>query len=150
MSPLPVVLAVACVLLVLATGALAAALLTLRRRDAARSAAHAADVSALREQVADLTARQQELAAPQTPARPAPADYLITFDQPDPIQVSTGRVVSATLGEPLIKVAALGHGVRRALREEKRAHLVYQVRREYRRRRKATRSATRAAARRAR
>jgi hypothetical protein len=45
----------------------------------------------------------------------------------------------------MIKMAAFSHGVRQALREERRAHLAYQVRREYRRRRKATRARARAA-----
>ena len=59
--------------------------------------------------------------------------------------VSTQRVVSTTLGEPMIKVAAFSHGVRQALREERRAHLAYQVRREYRRRRRESRARVRAA-----
>lgn len=59
--------------------------------------------------------------------------------------VSTQQVVSTTLGEPMIKVAAFSHGVRQALREERRAHLAYQVRREYRRRRRESRARVRAA-----
>ncbi|MPZ96664.1 MAG: hypothetical protein GEU96_17565 [Propionibacteriales bacterium] len=136
MSPVVLVLAVACVLLATLVGVLA---VTVRRADR-EAKAHEHALAGLRAEVAELAARQHE----REPTQPAAADYVIAFDeQPVPTQPSTQRVVSATLGEPLIKVAALGHGVRRALREERRAHLAYQVRREYRRRRRASRVAQR-------
>lgn len=144
MSPLLVVLAVACALLLVVVVVLAVAVVAARRRAVEREEAHGRDLATLREQVTELTTRQVEL---ETRGTPASADHVITFDRSEPEQVSTERVVSATLGEPLIKVAAFGHGVRQALREERRAHLAYQVRREYRRRRRATRAAARRAAR---
>lgn len=147
MSPLLVALALACALLVVVVAVLAAVVVSARRRAARQQQAHGRDLAALRDQLSELTARQAELEAAGSP--PA-ADYVITFDQPEPIQVSTQRVVSATLGEPLIKAAAFGHGVRRALREDRRAHLAYQVRREYRRRRKSARAAARRSMRQAR
>jgi hypothetical protein len=49
---------------------------------------------------------------------------------------STARIASVTLGGPLIKVAAFGHGVRRALDEEQRMRISYAVRKELRRQRK--------------
>lgn len=146
MSPLLVALALACALLVVVVAVLAAAMVSARRRAVQQEQTHGRDLAALRDQLSELTARQAELEAAGSPA----ADYVITFDQQEPIQVSTQRVVSATLGEPLIKAAAFGHGVRRALREDRRAHLAYQVRREYRRRRKATRAAARRSMRQAR
>jgi len=54
---------------------------------------------------------------------------------PDP-DLTTARIASVTLGGPLIKVAALSHGVRRALREEHRMRIAYVVRKEMRRQRK--------------
>ncbi|HET7326912.1 MAG TPA: hypothetical protein VFJ14_06445 [Nocardioidaceae bacterium] len=146
MDPLLIVLVVACVLLAMATGALAAALLTLRGQATERQAAADAQITTLQEQVTALTARQADLEQERGPDRAdPPADYVITFDRDEPVEVSTSRVVNATLGEPLIKAAALGHGVRRALDEDSRSQLVRQVRREYRRRRKATRAAARRA-----
>lgn len=55
-------------------------------------------------------------------------------DQPDD-DLTTARIASVTLGGPLIKVAALSHGVRRALREEHRMRIAYVVRKEMRRQR---------------
>jgi hypothetical protein len=45
-------------------------------------------------------------------------------------------VLSATLGEPLVRVVSLGHGVRRALSAESRNRIRFEVRREARRSRK--------------
>jgi hypothetical protein len=50
--------------------------------------------------------------------------------------VTNSRVASVTLGEPLIKLAALSHGVRRALDDEHRLRLRLVMRRELRRQRK--------------
>ncbi|MDQ3485019.1 MAG: hypothetical protein M3445_06365 [Actinomycetota bacterium] len=61
-------------------------------------------------------------------------------DHPDPDRdLTTARIASVTLGGPLIKVAALSHGVRRALREEHRMRIAYVVRKELRRQRKVRR-----------
>jgi hypothetical protein len=46
------------------------------------------------------------------------------------------RTVVLTVGEPLVKIAAFSSGVSRALREETRAHIAYQVRREMKQRRR--------------
>jgi hypothetical protein len=46
------------------------------------------------------------------------------------------RTMALTMGEPLVKVAAFSSGVGRALREETRAHIAYQVRREMKQRRR--------------
>ena len=45
-------------------------------------------------------------------------------------------VLSATLGEPLVRAVALGHGVRRALSAESRNRIRFEMRREVRRARK--------------
>jgi hypothetical protein len=145
MSPVEIALMVACsVLLLVSIGAAA----TLRRL-VVRAAAMATTLDRLREQVEELSRRESAREAAEADTARASqeaADLVITFDRQDPPQtVSTQHVVSTTLGEPLIKMAALSHGVRQALREERRAHLAYQVRREYRRRRRASRSRARAA-----
>lgn len=101
------------------------------------------EIQHLRSELRDLAERLD-----QPVAQDQPSDYLITTANgrpgtADTEPASTSRVVSATVGEPLVKVAAFSSGVRQALREEKRAHLAYQVRREYRRRRRASRAAAR-------
>ena len=50
--------------------------------------------------------------------------------------VGDGVVLSATVGEPLVKVVAFGHGMRRALSAESRNRIWFEVRREVRRARK--------------
>jgi hypothetical protein len=53
--------------------------------------------------------------------------------------VTDQLVLSAAFGEPLVKVVALGHGVRRALSPESRNRIRFEVRREVRRARKSRR-----------
>jgi hypothetical protein len=50
--------------------------------------------------------------------------------------VPDGIVLSAALGEPLVRAAALGHGLRRALSAESRNRIRFAMRREVRRSRK--------------
>ncbi len=52
------------------------------------------------------------------------------------VDLTTSRIASVTLGGPLIKVAALSHGVVHALREEQRMKIAYTFRKELRRQRK--------------
>jgi hypothetical protein len=82
-------------------------------------------------------------------AAPAAADpaFVITHvgepeDTADQLPVSDRLVLSATLGEPLVKVAAFSHGLRRALSAESRNRIWFEMRREMRasrRRRRALR-----------
>ncbi|HWU32144.1 MAG TPA: hypothetical protein VN108_04675 [Marmoricola sp.] len=78
------------------------------------------------------------------------AEFLITdagMDQPvEPEPVSSRLVLSATVGEPLVKMASFAYGVRRALTPENRNRIRFEMRREIRRARKARRAAGRAAA----
>ncbi|MPZ60186.1 MAG: hypothetical protein GEU93_02585 [Propionibacteriales bacterium] len=100
-----------------------------------------AEVRILHDEMASLNERRAEIA----PA-PEAAEYVITTDDPgESTPVPNRAVVSATVGEPLIKVAAFAYGVRRALREEKRAYIAYQMRREFKRRRRRGRIAARRA-----
>jgi hypothetical protein len=81
----------------------------------------------------------------QHAAEPQLAEFVITHvgepgdgsDQPaGDLAVPDRLVLSATLGEPLVKVAAFSHGVRRALRAESRNRIWFEMRREVRAARK--------------
>ncbi len=64
------------------------------------------------------------------------ASYVITdAGRPEPT-VPDRVVLTATLGEPLVKAVSLGHGVRRALSAESRNRIWFEMRREMRRARK--------------
>ena len=143
MNPVEIALVVACALLLVVA---AGAAVTLRRLSARATSLRDA-VDRLCEQVEEISRREAAREAAEETGRPArQADWVITrFDDEEQRTVPAQQVVSTALGEPLIKVAALSHGVRQALREERRAHLAFQVRREYRRRRRQTRARTRAA-----
>jgi hypothetical protein len=52
------------------------------------------------------------------------------------VEVPDRLVLSATLGEPMVKVAAFSHGVRRALRAESRNRIWFEMKREVRAARK--------------
>ncbi len=85
---------------------------------------------------------QAQALAERIPGRPTDHDLddvrVITAlsDQEQEPDLTTARVASVTLGGPLIKVAALSHGVRRALREEQRLRVAHAFRKELRRQRK--------------
>jgi hypothetical protein len=134
-----------------AGGALAALLLValvalLHRRD--RSVADLeAMLEAAQRESDDLRARLElvtaQLAGSGLP--PEAATYLIT-DAPRPgrlavpvdeqVAVPDRLVLSATLGAPLVKIAAFGHGVRRAMTPENRNRIWFEMRREVRAARK--------------
>lgn len=149
MSPVEIALVAACALLL----AVAAGAAVTMRQLSGRTTALQHAVVRLCDQVEELSRREAarevaEEAAAEGPAAAREADWVITRfgdDEQDQRAVPAQQVVSTALGEPLLKVAALSHGVRQALREERRAHLAFQVRREYRRRRRQTRARTRAA-----
>ena len=95
-----------------------------------------------------LSARVEELSRASTEQRQiadARADWVITRlgDHEDDAvvarPVSDQLVLSAAFGEPLVKVVAFGHGVRRALSAESRNRIRFEVRREVRRARKTRR-----------
>lgn len=106
----------------------------------------AVQIAELREALAAVTA------APVWPAThdPVVAEFLITdigTEVPDvPDEVSSRLVLSATVGEPLLKLAAFAYGVRKALTPENRNRIRFEMRREVRRARKARRATGRAAA----
>jgi predicted sugar kinase len=115
------------------------------RRDAAVLAAAQADVAALRAQVEALSDELEETrrTASSTAAVP-PGGFVITTAGADVVPAAPHRPVrSVTLAEPLVRIAALGHGVRRALSAESRNRITFEMRREVRRARKERRRAAR-------
>jgi hypothetical protein len=125
-------------------GAALAVVLT-GRRTRAHEAAARADMDSLRARVEELSA---ELATSRAATVTTPAaDYVITTAGDLPRaqlpQVPERAVLSVTLGEPLVKLTAFGHGVRRALSPESRNRISFEMRREVKRARKARRRAAR-------
>ena len=131
----------------LAAGAGAAAMLLLvtvvraatrRRRGRADLEARLADAQreadSLRRRLDELTGDGRRGADETAVADPA---YVITHvgepeDAADQLPVPDRLVLSATLGEPLVKVAAFSHGLRRALSAESRNRIWFEMRREVR------------------
>jgi hypothetical protein len=122
-----------------------------RRADVREQAALAsarADVAALSARLEELSA---ELAASRGAALPTPpqVEYVITtagdhsVEGEDLPRVPDRAVLSATLGEPLVKLAAFGYGLRKALSGETRNRIAFEMRREVKRTRKERRRAAR-------
>ncbi len=144
----------AAALLLVLTGIMVALLLRGRRAEAREQAALAsarADVEELRARLEELSS---QLAASQEEASAVPPkdEYLITTvgarsDEPsgELSQVPDRAVLSVTLGEPLVKVAAFGFGLRRALSAESRNRIAFEMRREVKRARKERRRVARRA-----
>ena len=85
-----------------------------------------------------------------TEREPRVAEFLITdigVEHAEPAdEAPTRLVLSATVGQPLVRLAALAYGVRTALTPENRNRIRFAMRRELRRSRKQRRAAGRAAA----
>jgi hypothetical protein len=107
------------------------------RRELATALAEAqAETAELRRRLDALT-QQLERQSSSMISVDDPA-YVITDagePRPEP-NVADAVVLSATVGEPLVKVVAFGHGVRRALSAESRNRIWFEMRREVRRARK--------------
>jgi hypothetical protein len=117
------------------------------RRDASVLAAAQAEVEALRTQVEALSHELDETrrTAAGIPAA-SPGGFLITTTGADVVPTAPHRPVrSVTMVRPLVRVAALAHGVRRALSAESRNRITFEMRREVRRARKERRRAARRA-----
>lgn len=72
---------------------------------------------------------------------------VVTSDGRTFVLPTSGQVVDATMGRPMVRGAVLSHGLWHALRPESRDRISALVRREFRRRRKVRRRAGRRAAR---
>ena len=110
------------------------------RRELARAHAETAELRAR------LDALTQQLEATSSELVETREAYLITDagnERPEP-NVPDQVVLSATLGEPLVKVVAFGHGLRRALSPESRNRIWFEMRREVRASRKRRRRAMKA------
>jgi hypothetical protein len=155
------------VILGAAGGAVTALLLValvagLRRRNRTRADLEAMLDSALREaddlraRLEDLTLARESLAATSVPQQrgrsreplETPA-FLITdagsvpVEPVEQVEVPDRLVLTATFGTPLVKVAAFGHGMRRALSAESRNRIWFEMRREVRSARKRRKRAVR-------
>lgn len=116
-------------------------LIMLRRRAASRQelasalAEAQAETAELRNRLDALTEKLERQSSSMI--RVDDPAYVITDagERPDP-NVADAVVLTATVGEPLVKVVAFGHGVRRALSAESRNKIWFEMRREVRRARK--------------
>lgn len=134
------------VLLVLATGLVA--VLRSRRRVERRLTASLADVESLRERVDDLS-RQLGPGGPSDPEPDPPRGFVITSlpdapaartlavpDESGATSLSAGQFTTVALSESLVRVVALGYGVRWALSAESRNRIRFAMRQEVRRSRR--------------
>ena len=135
----PVLLAGAAIVLLLLASVLA---LALRSRTNARREL-AVVLSAAQAETAELRRRLDAL----TEQLEHQSSSMIRVDDPAYVITDAGTprlepniadrvVLSATVGEPLVKVVAFGHGMRRALSAESRNRIWFEMRREVRRARK--------------
>lgn len=104
------------------------------RRELASAVAETAE---LRRRL-DALSEQLERSAEVERVRASDAAYVITDagEQRPEANVPDRVVLSAAVGEPLVKVVSFGHGLRRALSPESRNRIWFEVRREVRRARK--------------
>ena len=118
---------------------LAGTVVLLSRRRRSRADLEAMLVASQRE-VDDLRHRLDALTEhPRPPVTAQPAEFVITQvgeAGPDTVAVPDRMVLSATVGEPLVRAAAFTHGVRRALSAEARNRIWFEMRREVRAARK--------------
>lgn len=164
MDPVSLASTVAAVLLVAVLAAVAALVVGHRRLDR-RLAEARAEVRTLRSRLDDLTRDRDQPVAARTPAASEPlapaaapvrsaSDYLITrlpAERPEPesapgeqVAPLTGReFASVALGESLLRLATLAHGVRRAASAENRNRIGFEMRREVKRSRRQRRRDTR-------
>lgn len=119
------------------------------RASVRHSAAEIAELRAVVKRL-DADARTLGTVSPETAVEHRVAEFLITdigAERHEPSDAVPSRLVlSATVGEPLVRLAAFAYGVRHALSPENRNRIRFEMRREIRRARKARRAAGRAAA----
>lgn len=104
------------------------------RRALAAAVAETAELRRRLELLAQQMAQQLERSNEADRARAAEEAYVITdagTSRPEPT-VPDRIVLSATVGEPLVKAVSFGHGLRRALSAESRNRIWFEMRREVR------------------
>jgi hypothetical protein len=145
---IPLLLAVLLAALVAGLAALAWALFVALGRERERAAT---ELARTRAEAAELRARVEALAAQaERAAHAQPEEFVIThLGEPDEdYELSTGTAgelqridgrlfADLVLRESLVKAAALGHGVRRALAPETRNRIRFEMKRELKRSRRA-------------
>src|SRR3954451_23893368 len=119
-----------------------------------------AELQAVRGELREVRSRLERLEEPSAargPGDPAAgrdrataAEYLITTladeeTEPAPSQMTSGQFASVAVGESLVRVASLAHGVRRALSAEQRNRIRFEMGREAKRSRRQRRRDVRAA-----
>ena len=107
-----------------------------RRELAAALSAAQAETAELRRRLDALTDQLEHQSSSMI--RVDDPAYVITDAGTPPLEpnIADRVVLSATVGEPLVKVVAFGHGMRRALSAESRNRIWFEMRREVRRARK--------------
>lgn len=144
----PDVLVPACLAVVVALGV---ALLLVLLRDRSRTRA---ELEATHAEAADLRARIDALAVQVAAARRVPEEYVITHvgeelvstdstseaAQREDSRIDGKLFADLVLRETVVKAAALGHGVRRAMAPETRNRIRFEMRREVKRSRKERRA----------
>ena len=117
-------------------------LVLVRERSRART-----ELAATRAEAAELRARIEALAVQMAASRRQPEEYVITHlgdegfetgaERPQPAERIDGKLFAdLVLRETVVKAAALGHGVRRAMAPETRNRIRFEMRREVKRSRK--------------
>jgi hypothetical protein len=125
------------------------ALLLVRGRAESRRhlAAAQAETDELRARLDQLAARLEETSTAMTRAESTRETAYVITDagtSEAAANVPDRVVLSATVGEPLVKAVAFGHGVRRALSAESRNRIWFEMRREVRASRRRRRRENRA------
>ena len=142
----PVLLAVVAVVALTLLAAVVAAALrrrTTSRRDLAAALADARSETAELRHRLDVLSEQLEHQSTAMIRVDDPAFVITDAGAPQPRSTVPDRVVlTATMGEPLVKAVAFGHGLRRALSAESRNRIWFEMRREVRRARKQRRRET--------
>ena len=144
---IPLLLAALLAALVAGLAALAWVLFVALRRERERAAA---ELARTRSEAAELRARVEALAAQAAlagrAARAEPEEFVIThLGEPDDVELGAveetridGKLFAdLVLRESLVKAAALGHGVRRALAPETRNRIRFEMKREVKRSKRA-------------
>jgi hypothetical protein len=149
-------LAACAVVIAVGLGAALAVATSTRRRLRTDLDATRAEVAALRTRVDELAAVTPAPAQRQEPARPG-EEYVITTlatvpatpstppPTSEPAAVSGSEFLSVAVGESLVRMVCLAHGVRRAVSAESRNRIRFEMRREVKRSRKQRRRDVRAA-----
>ena len=115
-----------------------------------------AELVATRAEAAELRSRIDALAVQVAASRREPEEFVIThlgedgfetgpegLPQPEDQRIDGKLFADLVLRETVVKAAALGHGVRRAMAPETRNRIRFEIKREVRRSRKARKEETR-------